>query len=91
VRLFATRPRRDACDLRAGKPRADRQRPLPKASPTRVILDTIADLRVKGALPEDIADALFILGANAVVELMGAELTAQLLEAMARELRAGGH
>jgi hypothetical protein len=50
--------------------------------------DAIADLRLKGVLPEDIADALFILGANAVVELLAAELTAQLLEEMAEELRA---
>jgi hypothetical protein len=57
----------------------------------KAILDTVADLRVKGEPPEDVADALLILGANAVVELMGTELTAQLLEEMAEELRAGTH
>jgi hypothetical protein len=66
-------------------------RKRPQFLAANAILDAVADLRVKGTSPEDVADALLILGANAVVELMGAKRTAQLLEEMAEELRAGTH
>jgi hypothetical protein len=66
-------------------------REQPRFFAAKAILDTVADLRVKGTPPEDVADALLILGANAVVELVGAERAAQFLEEMAEELRAGSH
>jgi hypothetical protein len=37
--------------------------------------------------PEDIADTLFVLGANGITRLFGKEDTAELLSAMADELR----
>jgi hypothetical protein len=57
----------------------------------RAILNTLANLRAKGIPPEDVTDALVILGANEMVELMGAEFTARFLEEMAEELRAAIH
>jgi hypothetical protein len=51
------------------------------------ILAAVGELERHGLQPEDIADALLVIGANAIEHLIGAEQTAVLLTEMAKELR----
>jgi hypothetical protein len=55
---------------------------------TSAILEAVAKLEAMGIPPEDVVDTLFVLGSNAVVDLMGLNHAADLFEKMATELRA---
>jgi hypothetical protein len=54
---------------------------------SRAIMLAVAELEAGGVASEEVADALVILGANALVRLLGNQATADFLETLASELR----